>query len=121
MLGTTSWFYGVLQGAGGVAAVLVAVLAFRRGTIGRDVLRPILLFAALYALAKVAEVLDEPVCALTGVVGGHPVKHLLSAVGLLCLGGWMRAATRSVDRVAARVHRRALAISHASTRSRSAP
>lgn len=103
MLGATSWYYGVLQGAGGLGAVAVAIWAYRRGKIGRDVLQPILLFAAFYALAKVAEVLDEPVCALTGVVGGHPIKHLLSAAGLLCLGGWMKAAARSqeADRTAA--------------------
>jgi len=104
MLGTTSWFYGALQGVGGVGALVLAIWARRRGRIGPEVSRPVLLFAGFYALAKVAEVLDEPVCELTGMFGGHPIKHLLSTAGLLCLGIWMRSATRSfrLDRAAVR-------------------
>jgi len=34
-----------------------------------------------YLLAKLFEVLDQPVAEIFGVVGGHPIKHLLAAVG----------------------------------------
>lgn len=95
LLGATSWPYGALQGLGGVLVLVVLIRAGRRGVVGRDVLRPFLLFAGAYALAKVAEVLDAPICRLTGVLGGHPLKHLLSAGGLLALGAWMRAAARA--------------------------
>lgn len=100
LLGTTSWFYGVLQAAGGLGAVGVTVWAFRRGRIGREVLQPVLLFAAFYGVAKIFEVLDAPICDLTGGIGGHPVKHLLSAAGLLCLGAWMKSATQASSRAA---------------------
>lgn len=92
MFGATSWLYGVLQAAGGLTAVVLIVWAYRKGRIGREILNPVLGFAAFYALAKVTEGLDVPICEWTGVFGGHPIKHLLSAAGLLCLGGWMNAA-----------------------------
>lgn len=95
LLGATAWIYGGLQAVGGVAVLLLLIRAARRGRVGRETLRPVVLFVALYALAKVVEVLDEPVCRLTGVIGGHPMKHLLAALALLCLGGWMAATKRA--------------------------
>lgn len=100
-LGLTSWLYAAVQGLGGLAALGLLVDARRRGRIDGVVLRSFLGFAAFYAVAKVVEVLDAPICDLTGVIGGHPLKHLLSACGLLCLRGWMRAATRPGGRAAA--------------------
>jgi len=39
----------------------------------------------IYALAKVAEALDQPIMSLTKVVSGHTLKHLLAAVAVLWL------------------------------------
>lgn len=111
VLGGTSWLYGALQAVGGVLAVVLVLRAHRRGVIGREVLRPVLFFASAYALAKVVEGLDAPICALTGAFGGHPLKHLLSAAGLLALGAWM----------AHDLQRPADAMSQSSTRARSSP
>ncbi len=41
-------------------------------------------------LAKVAELLDRPVYELTGVISGHTLKHLASALGAYCVYLWLR-------------------------------
>ena len=50
-------------------------------------LRHYLLYGVgLYALAKVAELLDYPVYAATGsAISGHSLKHLLAAAAVLCV------------------------------------
>ena len=39
----------------------------------------------IYALAKVAEALDQPIMSLTKVVSGHTLKHLVAAVAVFWL------------------------------------
>lgn len=38
-----------------------------------------------YLLAKVVEYFDDEIFALTGVIGGHPIKHMLAAIGIALL------------------------------------
>lgn len=54
---------------------------------GRYTHRHYLLYGVgLYALAKVAELLDHPIYAATGAaISGHSLKHLLAAVAVLCV------------------------------------
>jgi hypothetical protein len=90
------WRWSVLQGAenllpyavvqyGAIAAiVLIASLYRSRYTRGRDVL----IAVGIYALAKLAEVLDAPIFALCGVVAGHTLKHLIAAAAVAWLA-WM--------------------------------
>jgi hypothetical protein len=94
LLGASPWLYGALQAGGGLAVLGLFVRAQARGTLSVPA-RPMLLFLGCYALAKVFEALDEPFWSLTGVMGGHPVKHLLSALGLACLLPLMRPAPRA--------------------------
>jgi len=89
MLGATSLIYGALQVLGSVVIAWIAVRAWRDGRLSGIALRSIFQFIALYALAKVAEVLDEPICRLTGGFAGHPLKHLLAAAALAALLPWM--------------------------------
>jgi hypothetical protein len=44
-----------------------------------------LLALACYGLAKWLEQMDGSVYELLGGVGGHPLKHLLAAIGALCI------------------------------------
>ena len=39
----------------------------------------------IYALAKAAEALDQPIMSLTKTVSGHTLKHLIAAVAVLWL------------------------------------
>jgi hypothetical protein len=89
VLGGTAWVYGGVQAIGGVLAIVLLLRAHARGRL-RVPLRPMLLFLACYAAAKAVEALDVPICEWTGVIGGHPIKHLLSALGLACLLGLLR-------------------------------
>lgn len=84
-LGATSLIYGALQALGAVLVLALTVRGWRRGTVEGVALRSLVRFTALYALAKGAEALDEPLCHLTGVLAGHPLKHLLAAAGLAAL------------------------------------
>lgn len=71
--------YGLLQGLAVVLIPLMLALFPARYTRSGDV------WAAfgLYAAAKLAEHLDGPIHAATeGVVGGHPLKHLLAAAAI---------------------------------------
>jgi hypothetical protein len=68
--------YAVVQYGAGAAVVLIALLFRSRYTHGAYIFGA----AALYAAAKVAEVLDAAIYALGGVVSGHTLKHLLAAL-----------------------------------------
>ncbi len=84
------WMYATLQAGGGVGVLLLYAVAWRKGRL-RTSPAPVFLFSACYALAKIVEVGDQVVCDWTGVIGGHPFKHLLAALGLIFLGGMMKA------------------------------
>lgn len=67
--------YALVQ-YGSIAAILVMCAVFRsRYTHGAYVVHII----AIYALAKVAEVLDARIYALGEIVSGHTLKHLIAA------------------------------------------
>lgn len=89
LLGATSWPYGVLQVLGGVALIALAVRGARTGRLSGVARRALTLFIVCYALAKVAEVLDEPICRWTGGFAGHPLKHLLAGAGIAALLPWL--------------------------------
>ncbi len=86
LLGGTSIPYGVVQAVGGVAVLLLFLQARRRGRVERADVVAVGAFLGLYGVAKLFEVLDAPICELTGVFGGHPIKHLIAAAGLMALG-----------------------------------
>jgi hypothetical protein len=66
----------------GALAALVVLAAFRsRYTRGAD----LFIVAAIYAAAKLTEVLDQPIYALGGLLSGHSMKHLLAALAV----GWL--------------------------------
>lgn len=84
------WRWSILHGAenilpyaivqyGGIAAIVAIALLFRsRYTRGGDLFGAV----AIYALAKLAEVLDAQVYALGEIVSGHTLKHLLAAASV---------------------------------------
>lgn len=95
-LGATSvvyWYWSEQQGAGNLnyylaiqfGALLLVALLVRfypsRYSRAHD------LYGALgwYSLAKIAELFDEPIYQLAGVVSGHTLKHLLAAMGVYWL------------------------------------
>jgi hypothetical protein len=82
--GVSSLLYGGLQALAAVAVLWLYARAARREP-GTLELRWLVGMVVCYALAKVFELLDEEVCAATGFIGGHPLKHLLSAAGLAAL------------------------------------
>jgi hypothetical protein len=88
-LGATSLIYGALQVLGSLVTLGLALGAWRRGVLAGGDLRALASFIGLYALAKVAELLDQAVCDATGVIGGHPLKHFLAAVALAALLPWL--------------------------------
>jgi len=90
LLGASTWWYGGLQTLAGLGTLAVVLVAHRRGTLTFSP-KPVYLFCAYYALAKLLELLDEPICNMTGLVGGHPLKHVASAIGLWYFGRWMAA------------------------------
>jgi hypothetical protein len=70
--------YAVVQ-YGALAAVLLIALLYRsRYTRGGDLFRA----AALYGIAKIAEVLDAPIFALGEFLSGHTLKHLFAALAV---------------------------------------
>ena len=93
MLGGTAWIYAGLQACGALVVLLAFGLADLKarqtGRTKRPPSGPVYAFAACYALAKIFEILDAPICELTGFLGGHPLKHLAAAVGLLFLSRMM--------------------------------
>lgn len=84
------WLVGELSGAGDlrpyalvqffplVAIPLILLLFPPRYTRGADLIGAL----AWYALAKLFEALDAPIFAVGGVVSGHTLKHLASAVAM---------------------------------------
>jgi hypothetical protein len=81
-----SWSKDVLPYAivqyGAIAAMVAIALFFpSRYTRGGD----LLVIVAIYAAAKVAEMLDAPIYAFGEIVSGHTLKHLLAAVA----GCWL--------------------------------
>ncbi len=94
LLGASSVIYGMLQAVGSVAMAWVAVRAWRTGRLPGIALRSLFSFIALYALAKGAELLDEPICRWTGLFAGHPLKHLLAAAALAALLPWLGVSLR---------------------------
>ena len=87
-LGASPWWYGALQAIAGLGTLAIVLVWHRRGRHTFSP-KPLYLFCGYYALAKLLELLDQPICDLTGVLGGHPLKHLASAIGLACLGRLM--------------------------------
>ncbi|MBI2467253.1 MAG: alkaline phytoceramidase [Candidatus Rokubacteria bacterium] len=99
------WHLGELRGAGDLrfyalvqfypmlAIPLLVWLCPPRYTRGRDLVETV----GWYAAARVFELLDAPVFALGGHVGGHTVKHLLSAVA----GYWILRMVRARRPIAA--------------------
>jgi len=87
------WRWSTLRGAedilpyaivqfGSLAVIVLLMWRFpSRYTRGPDLLVAI----AIYAAAKIAEVLDAQIYALTGVLSGHTLKHLLAALALAWL------------------------------------
>lgn len=94
-LGATSLIYGALQALGSLVLPVLAFRAWRAGRMPGSALRSLVLFIALYALAKVAEALDAAVCSWTGFLGGHPLKHLLAAAALAALLPWLGRSVRA--------------------------
>jgi hypothetical protein len=70
--------YALVQYGALAAIVLLAATMRSRYTRSADVF----VVAAIYALAKVAEVLDAPIYALGHVLSGHTLKHLLAALAV---------------------------------------
>ena len=95
-VGATSWPYGALQTLGGLLLGVLAVHGWRTRTLPRAAVWGLGLFIACYALAKGAEVLDQPIHDFTGCIAGHPVKHLLAAAGLASLLPWLSAPAPAV-------------------------
>jgi len=75
------WPYAAVQYFSIVLVGLMILLFPSRYTHGTD------LFGAgsLYAVAKVAELSDAPVYSVTGLVSGHTLKHLISALACYCV------------------------------------
>lgn len=73
--------YAVVQYGALLAIVVIAVLHPSRYTRGADVFVAV----AIYALAKIAELLDGRIYSLGAVVSGHTLKHLLAALAI----GWL--------------------------------
>jgi hypothetical protein len=70
--------YAVVQFGSLVAIVLIALLYPSRYTRGADVLVAV----AIYALAKLFEVLDAQIYSLGHLVSGHTLKHLFAALAV---------------------------------------
>lgn len=64
---------------------------------GRRPVGPLLWGIGLYATAKVAELADPVVFALTGVVSGHTLKHLLAAAASALIALWLAPSSSARD------------------------
>lgn len=87
------WYWSEQQGAGNLnyyiavqfgALLLVALLV---GFYSSRYSRAHDLYGVLgwYGLAKIAEIFDEPIYQISGIVSGHTLKHLLAAMGVYWL------------------------------------
>lgn len=72
------WPYVAVQFYSAAAIVLFVVHFPSRYTRGTDVLGAI----GIYALAKIAEALDQEIYALGNIVGGHALKHVIAAIAV---------------------------------------
>ncbi|HET7134028.1 MAG TPA: alkaline phytoceramidase, partial [Gammaproteobacteria bacterium] len=72
--------YAVVQ-YGGLAAIVALAMLRSRYTRGGD----LLVVAAIYAAAKIFEMLDGQIYALGTFVSGHTLKHLLAALAVCWL------------------------------------
>lgn len=90
---TLYWYHSELAGAGDLRfyaafqflpmlLAIVILLLFPSRELRKPALAMTLL---LYILAKLAEVEDAGIFALTGFMSGHTLKHLLAAVGAWCV------------------------------------
>ena len=70
--------YAAVQYGSVVAVFFIALLFPSRYTRGNDLFGVV----AIYAAAKVAEVLDSEIYALGEVVSGHTLKHIISAIAV---------------------------------------
>jgi hypothetical protein len=78
--------YAIVQYGGIAVIVAIALLYPSRYTRGGDLLGAV----AIYAAAKLAEVLDAPIYALGGIVSGHTLKHLIAALSVWWLARMLR-------------------------------
>lgn len=69
--------YAVVQ-YGGLAAIVALAALPSRYTRGRD----LFIVAAIYAAAKVTEMLDQQIYAVGELLSGHTLKHLLAALAV---------------------------------------
>ncbi|MDJ0523699.1 MAG: hypothetical protein QNJ90_16655 [Planctomycetota bacterium] len=88
VLGGSPWWYGALQAIAGFGALALVIAAHARGRLSFSP-KPVYLFCGWYAVAKLLELFDVPICEALGFMGGHPWKHVASAIGLWCLGRMM--------------------------------
>ena len=68
--------YAVVQYGSILAIAVMAAIFPSRYTRGADMIQAV----AIYALAKVAEVLDAQIYAMGGIVSGHTLKHLIAGL-----------------------------------------
>lgn len=83
------WLFSELEGRGDLRlyllvqflpVLLLPVLLHRNPRVA-EIAAYLWSLLGCYLLAKFFEMLDKPVADLLGVVGGHPIKHLLAAMG----------------------------------------
>jgi hypothetical protein len=72
----------------GSLLILVAILALYREP--RSELRYLIAGLAAYGIAKLCELFDGQIYALTHVVSGHTLKHLAAAAGVGCVVAMLR-------------------------------
>ena len=72
------WPYVAVQFYSAAAIVLIVVLFPSRYTRETDVLGAV----GIYALAKIAEALDQEIYALGNIVSGHTLKHVIAATAI---------------------------------------
>jgi hypothetical protein len=69
--------YGLIQFLPFLMVLLICVICHSRFTRGQD----IYVTLGSYGLAKLFEYFDKAVFSLTGIIGGHTMKHLFAAFG----------------------------------------
>jgi hypothetical protein len=92
------WHFTELQGHGDLRPyalvqflplllVPLIMLLYRTGLVGNRYLLGVL---ACVLFAKTAELLDSRIYEITGIISGHTLKHLASALGAYCVYLWLR-------------------------------
>lgn len=96
VLGLLSIIYWVLSGDLSIYAfvqfypmvcVPVVLLVFNKKNFS---VRGYWLLLMCYVLAKLLETYDHEIYHFTGLVGGHPLKHLAAAMGVLLFAKYMK-------------------------------